>query len=80
MNSFNHYSFGTVGTWMYNRSLGIERDENNPGFKHFLLRPEPDPTGKMTCAKGYYDSMYGRVESSWSMVNGITVYYFEVAK
>ena len=44
MNSFNHYSFGAVGAWMYNYSLGIERDENSPGFKHFILRPEPDPT------------------------------------
>lgn len=23
MNSFNHYSFGAVGAWMYNYSLGI---------------------------------------------------------
>lgn len=69
MNSFNHYSFGAVGAWMYNYSLGIERDENAPGFKHFILRPEPDPTGKMTYAKGYYESMYGRIESSWEIKN-----------
>ncbi len=74
MNSFNHYSFGAVGAWMYNYSLGIERDENSPGFKHFLLHPEPDPTGQMTYAKGYYDSMYGRIESSWEW-NGTTCQY-----
>ncbi len=34
MNSFNHYSFGAVATWMYNYSLGIRRDETSPGFKH----------------------------------------------
>lgn len=65
MNSFNHYSFGAVCSWMYNYSLGIERDEESPGFKHFILKPEPDPTGEMTHAKGYYDSMYGRIESEW---------------
>ena len=65
MNSFNHYSFGAVAAWMYGYSLGIARDENSPGFKHFILQPEPDPTGEMTYAKGYYDSMYGRIESSW---------------
>lgn len=65
MNSFNHYSFGAVASWMNNYSLGIERDENNPGFQHFLLKPEPDPTGQMMYAKGYYESMYGRIESSW---------------
>ncbi|MEO6734533.1 MAG: family 78 glycoside hydrolase catalytic domain [Ferruginibacter sp.] len=69
MNSFNHYSFGAIGSWMYNYSLGIERDENSPGFKHFILRPEYDPTGKMTYAKGYYESMYGRIESSWQVKN-----------
>lgn len=70
MNSFNHYSFGAVAAWMYNYSLGIQRDEDNPGFKHFLLRPIPDPDQKMTYAKGYYDSMYGRIESAWKWVEG----------
>lgn len=78
MNSFNHYSFGAVGAWMYNRSLGIERDENFPGFKHFVLRPEVDTTGGMTYAKGYYDSMYGRIESSWKQEDDKTVYQFTV--
>lgn len=65
MNSFNHYSFGAVGQWMMAYSLGIQRDE--PGFKKFILQPEPDPTGQMTSAKGYYDSMYGRIESAWKL-------------
>lgn len=70
MNSFNHYSFGAVGAWMYNYSLGIQRDENSPAFKHFILQPMPDPDRVMTFAKGYYDSMYGRIESAWSISNG----------
>ena len=78
MNSFNHYSFGAVGAWMYDHSLGIQRDENYPAFKHFLLRPEPDPTGNMTYAKGYYDSMYGRIESSWSINRDCYLYDFTI--
>ncbi len=74
MNSFNHYSFGAVGRWMMAYSLGIQRDEKNPGFKHFILQPEPDPTGKMTWAKGFYDSMYGRINSSWKIENGVLTY------
>lgn len=74
MNSFNHYSFGAVGAWMCNYSLGIQRDENYPGFKHFILRPEVDSTGEMTYAKGYYDSMYGRIESCWKQGNGTLEY------
>jgi len=75
MNSFNHYSFGAVGAWMYNYSLGITRDEDSPGFKHFILQPEPDTTGKMKYAKGYYDSMYGRIESSWDIIKDNTCNY-----
>lgn len=65
MNSFNHYSFGAVSAWMYNYSLGISRDIDAPGFKHIILRPTPDPNGIMKYASGYYDSMYGKIESGW---------------
>lgn len=78
MNSFNHYSFGAVGAWMCGHSLGIQRDENNPAFKHFLLKPEIDPTGQMRFAKGHYDSMYGRIESSWKVEHGAVHYEFTV--
>ena len=72
MNSFNHYSFGAVGQWMMAHSLGIEREE--PGFRTFILQPEPDPTGTMTWAEGYYDSMHGRISSAWK-VEGTTLTY-----
>ena len=78
MNSFSHYSFGAVGAWMYNYSLGIQRDEKEPGFKHFILQPTPDPTGMMTFAKGHYDSMYGRIESGWETTNGTVAYSFTI--
>ncbi|THU40214.1 alpha-L-rhamnosidase [Niastella caeni] len=78
MNSFNHYSFGAVGAWMYSRSLGISRDENNPAFRHFILMPEPDPTKKMRYAKGYYDAMYGTIESSWKIKEQETMYHFTI--
>jgi alpha-L-rhamnosidase len=72
MNSFNHYSFGAVGQWMMAHSLGIERDQ--PGFKTFILQPEPDPTGGITSAEGHYDSMYGRIASAWAVKGGILTY------
>ncbi|MBG49684.1 MAG: alpha-L-rhamnosidase [Pseudozobellia sp.] len=65
MNSFNHYSFGAVAAWMYNYSLGIQSDSKEPGFKHIILQPTPDPTKQMKWAKGHYDSMYGKIESEW---------------
>lgn len=65
MNSFNHYSFGAVAAWMYNYSLGIQRSPDVAGFKQIVLKPTPDPDKKMTWAKGYYDSVYGRINSEW---------------
>ena len=63
---------------MYDHSLGIRRDEDSPGFKHFILAPEPDPTGQMTYAKGHYDSMYGRIESSWERTGNNCSYRFAI--
>ena len=75
MNSFNHYSFGAVGQWLINRCLGIERDEQHPAFSHFILRPEPDPTGIMTYARGHLDTRHGRIESSWQIHGDGSVSY-----
>lgn len=78
MNSFNHYSFGAVGAWMINHSLGIRCDEQHPGWRHFILAPEIDPTGQMTSAKGHLDSPYGRIESSWQTTGDKAIYDFNV--
>lgn len=63
MNSFNHYSFGAVGEWMYQNILGIQLDSNYPGFTHFTLKPLPK--GTLTWAKGSYHSISGNIKASW---------------
>ncbi|MGN1219679.1 MAG: family 78 glycoside hydrolase catalytic domain [Candidatus Cryptobacteroides sp.] len=78
MNSFNHYSFGAVGQWMMAYSLGIDRDPESPGFKHFILHPEAEPTGQMKWARGWYDTPYGRIESSWKREYGKVLYEFTI--
>lgn len=78
MNSFNHYSFGAVVSWMYNYSLGILRDEAAPGFHHFLLQPEPDEASGLQSAQGFYDSMYGRIESKWERQGDVVAYSFVI--
>lgn len=74
MNSFNHYSFGSVAAWMYNYSLGIQRDQEVAAFKKFVLKPIPDPNHIIHYAKGYYDCMYGRIKSEWKLVGGSFFY------
>ena len=73
MNSFNHYAYGAVGEWMYRYMLGIEADEEEPGFHHFILQPQPDrratlPKGQelITSAEGSYRSRYGTIRSAWT--------------
>jgi alpha-L-rhamnosidase len=69
MNSFNHYSFGSVGEWMYGTVAGIELDEANPGYKRFVVRPRPG--GGLTSAKGSLDSMHGPIVSDWTLAAGV---------
>jgi len=63
MNSFNHYSFGSVTEWFYRVILGINWDEVQPGYKHFFVKPQPG--GTVTWADGAYGSLSGRIASSW---------------
>lgn len=78
MNSFNHYSFGAIGAWLINNSIGIARDEESPGFKHFYLCPEVDPSNSITYASGHFESPYGRIESSWRKDGDKIKYRFTV--
>ncbi|MDR2915568.1 MAG: glycoside hydrolase family 78 protein [Tannerella sp.] len=63
MNSFNHYAYGAIGEWMFAYSLGIQRDEKRPGYKHIVLQPKVG--GEMTFANGYFESPYGIISSGW---------------
>ncbi|WNH09086.1 alpha-L-rhamnosidase C-terminal domain-containing protein [Thalassobellus suaedae] len=76
MNSFNHYSFGAVGAWMYGYSLGIRPLKT--GYKEFILSPTPDPTGNMDWAEGYYNSTYGTIKSKWVVEGDKTTYYLTI--
>jgi alpha-L-rhamnosidase len=65
MNSFNHYSFGSVGEWMYANVAGIDLDEAAPAFKHVLIRPRPG--GTLTSASAKLDTIHGTVSTRWSL-------------
>jgi alpha-L-rhamnosidase len=68
MNSFNHYSFGSVGEWFYSAAAGIQPDESRPGYKHFFLRPQF--TKRLSYVKASLDSPYGIVSSHWRLKDG----------
>ncbi len=68
MNSFNHYSLGSCGEWLYDSVAGIGWDQDQPGYKHIILRPVPG--GGLTWAKATLGSPYGNISSDWKITGG----------
>ena len=63
MNSFNHYSLGSVGEWLFRHVAGIELDHEVAGFGRFVLRPF---VGRgLDHAGATYRSMRGEIASHW---------------
>jgi alpha-L-rhamnosidase len=65
MNSFNHYSFGSVGEWMYGVVAGLDLDEQAPGYKHILIAPRPG--GTLTSASAKLETIHGPVATAWTL-------------
>lgn len=65
MNSFNHYAYGAIEEWIMSHNLGIQRDENRPGYKHILMQPKIDDT--FSFVKGGFRSVYGDIASAWEI-------------
>ena len=74
MNSFNHYSLGSCTEWMYEYCLGIRPDIENPGCKKVKFAPYFDLTGKISSAKGHYDTDYGRIDAEWKKLDECYTY------
>jgi alpha-L-rhamnosidase len=60
MNSFNHYSLGSVGQWLYEYVAGIRAAA--PGYERVLIAPEP---GELEWARAEYRSVRGPIVSVW---------------
>jgi len=63
MNSFNHYSLGSVGEWLFRHVAGIELDPEVPGFQKFVLRPFIGDG--LDFARASYRTMHGEIASGW---------------
>jgi alpha-L-rhamnosidase len=65
MNSFNHYSLGSVGEWFYSHVCGIRQDAGSVGFERLDMRPSVDR--RVGRADARFDSPRGLIESGWSV-------------
>ena len=76
MNSFNHYSLGSVGEWLYRFLLGIDQEPGTAGFGQLLLRPHPG--GSLDWARGTYRSARGTISAGWKRDRGRFTYWAEL--
>ena len=66
MNSGNHVMLvGDLGIWYYEYLAGIKADENAPGFKNVIMRP--NIVGDLTWVDAAYDSVRGVIGSRWEL-------------
>ncbi len=66
MNSLNHYAYGAVGQWMYERIAGLS--SLAPGYKKIKIAPIPN-TKFLTSASASLNTLYGTASSSWKIEN-----------
>ena len=62
MNSFNHYAYGAIGSWMYQKLCGIQIIE--PGYKKSCIAPMP--IKGITEAGASVKTAYGVLACKWS--------------
>lgn len=65
--SLNHIMFGEIGAWMYKGLGGIFPDENAPGFKHIILKP--NFVNGLDFFESEHESPYGKIVSNWKRKN-----------
>ncbi len=63
MNSFNHYSLGSVGAWLWRYVAGIDQAPGSVGFADIVLRPHIGPA--MDWFSGRFDSPRGLIALRW---------------
>ncbi|MFT4306609.1 MAG: family 78 glycoside hydrolase catalytic domain [Microbacterium sp.] len=66
MTSFNHYALGAVVDWIYQVVGGIRPAA--PGYARVRIEPVPGPG--IDWARTSYDSVHGRIETSWRASDG----------
>jgi len=68
MNSFNHYSLGSCGEWLFDSVAGIDQAKDSVGFDRVVIRPRVD--GPLSSATATFASMHGPIVSAWKVADG----------
>jgi alpha-L-rhamnosidase len=68
MNSFNHYSLGSVGSWLFGYAAGIRQSPDSVAFDQLVIAPEVG--GSISHVGAAFESPRGRVEVAWRIDSG----------
>ena len=63
MNSFNHYAYGAVFSWIFEIAGGIQRNEKGAGYSDIVINPRPDK--RLGFLNSNIKTKYGTVSSNW---------------
>ena len=74
MNSFNHYAYGSVYSWMFNRLAGIL--PTKPGYRAVIFAPYTDK--RIGSVSASIDTDLGTVASKYELKDGEWVFEFTV--
>lgn len=66
--SLNHWTYSSIGEWLWRNAAGLKVDENNPGYKHFFVEPKPE--GPNDFCKSEYESINGTIKIDWKLLSG----------
>ena len=67
--SLLHSSYLFPVAWYISGVLGIQRNDEFPGFRKFVVRPPLSKETDLTYAKGSYFAISGEIKSSWEKTN-----------
>lgn len=76
MNSYNHYAYGAVMDWIYEKAAGIRPLEDKPGFEKIYIAPLADE--RLDWLDVSLETKYGTIRSAWTYLNGILRYEISV--
>ncbi len=68
MNSFNHYAYGSIGSFLYQEVAGVKADPERPGYKHVYITPCPQEG--FSRAEASLQTPYGELRVKWEIAGG----------
>ena len=77
MNSFNHYAYGAVADWVYEKAAGIQRVEEAPGFERVKIQPAADR--RLGWLEASVQTIEGKISSKWMYTDDGIRYDIETA-